>query len=91
MTHVKRTKVLVLEVLGADKSIEIAVSEATWIGINSEDWQVRARKFAGLAKQVREKLRATRSWDPGFLSEKDITVVEVRPIRGAPPIEDPPF
>lgn len=91
MSHVKRTKVLVIEVLGADEPVDIAVSEATWVGINSEDWQVRARKFASLAKQVREKLKATRSWDPGFLSEKDLSIIEVRPVRGGPPVDESPF
>jgi hypothetical protein len=91
VTHVKRTKVLKLRVRGANHPIEVAISEATWNGLHAEDWELRARKFAGLASQVRNKLIATEHYDPGFLSEKDLDILEVRPVRGAPAIEPEPF
>lgn len=95
MTHRKRTLVLVLAVAYAGFSypyVDVAVSRETYDGLYSDDWEFRARKFAGLAKQVKAKLTAKGyNMEGKFLSEKDITIVQVRPVKGAPPIEDQPF
>ena len=95
MTHRLRTKVLVLRVsyLGYRYPIvEVVVSDATYNGLNSTDWENRARKFAGLSKQIKAVL-TKEGYDMAgkFLNEKDVTIITIRPVRGAPPIEAEPF
>jgi hypothetical protein len=70
----------------------VAVSEATLNGLNSTDWELRAQKFAGLAKQIKARLtKQGYDMEGKFLSEKEISVVQIRPVKGSKPVQQTLF